>query len=104
MRTLARSSSAVGHSIMGVRSPITPVSSNDSSNKPSAVHDEATHTKASRWKISRAGDGDTAMALFSLPEEFHQPTSPEEAKRLERRIDYMILPYLAVSVSWLTHL
>ncbi|CAO1599916.1 hypothetical protein XANCAGTX0491_003623 [Xanthoria calcicola] len=85
---------------MGVRSPIPPVSSNDSSNKPSAVHDEATHTKASRWKISRAGDGDTAMALFSLPEEFHQPTSPEEAKRLERRIDYMILPYLAVCYAF----
>lgn len=77
---------------------MSPVSSNDSDIKPSAIYDEATHTKGSRWKISRAGDGDTAMALFSTPDEVHQPTSPEEAKRLERKIDYMILPYLAVSV------
>lgn len=104
MRFLPRSSSARGHSTMGVKSLMPPVSSNDSDIKPSAIDDEATHTKGSRWKISCAGDGDTTMALFPTPDEVHKMTSPEEAKRLERRIDYMILPYLAVSVIQQTHL
>lgn len=55
------------------------------------------HTK---WKVSKAGDGDVAMGLFSTPEELHEAASKEEMWKLERKIDFMILPYLAVCYAF----
>jgi Major Facilitator Superfamily len=55
------------------------------------------HTK---WKVSRTGDGDVAMGLFSTPTELHEPATPEEMTKLERKIDFMILPYLAVCYAF----
>ncbi|KAK4565460.1 hypothetical protein LTR86_004077 [Recurvomyces mirabilis] len=49
-----------------------------------------------KWKVSKSGDGDAAMALFSSPDEIHEPVDPVEEKRVVRKIDLMILPYLAV--------
>lgn len=40
------------------------------------------------------------MALFNSPEEIHEPVDPEEEKRLVRKIDVMILPYLAVCYAF----
>ncbi|KAK4550107.1 hypothetical protein LTR36_003074 [Oleoguttula mirabilis] len=49
-----------------------------------------------KWKVSKAGDGDIAMALFNSPSEIHEPIDPTEEKKLVRKIDLMILPYLAI--------
>ena len=66
----------------------------------SAIHAEnpTPHSPSpkSKWKVSRSGDGDVAMALFGSPDELHEPISPEEDARVKRKVDWMILPYLAV--------
>ncbi|KAF4534204.1 MFS transporter [Lasiodiplodia theobromae] len=86
--------------------PATPSSSdapNNDNAKDNAIHQEVisptSTATASKWKFSR-GDGDTAAALFSEPGEIHEPYDPEEEKRLVRKIDYMILPYLAVCYAF----
>ncbi|KXT05015.1 hypothetical protein AC578_10337 [Pseudocercospora eumusae] len=53
-----------------------------------------------KWKVSKTGDGDAAMALFNSPSELHEPIDPEEEKKLVRKIDLMILPYLAVCYAF----
>lgn len=60
-------------------------------------HDTSSHSK---WKVSRSGDGDVAMSLFNSPDELHEPISPEEDARVKRKIDFMILPYLAVCYAF----
>jgi hypothetical protein len=64
----------------------------------SATHAETAKqpTSRSKWKVSRSGDGDVAMSLFNSPDELHEPISPEEDARVKRKVDWMILPYLAV--------
>jgi hypothetical protein len=65
----------------------------------SAIHAETTPHQPpsqSKWKVSRSGDGDVAMSLFNSPSELHEPISPEEDARVKRKVDWMILPYLAV--------
>lgn len=59
----------------------------------------STTATASKWKLSR-GDGDAAMSLFRDPAEIHEPHDPAEEKRLVRKIDFMILPYLAVCYAF----
>lgn len=65
-----------------------------------AVHAETTSAldtdATSKWKVSKAGDGDVAMALFDSPDEMHEPIDPKEEARVVRKIDFMILPYLSV--------
>ncbi|KAK0322584.1 hypothetical protein LTR54_001178 [Friedmanniomyces endolithicus] len=53
-----------------------------------------------KWKVSKAGDGDAAMALFNSPDEIHEPIDPAEEARVVRKIDLMILPYLAVCYAF----
>ncbi|OJD36355.1 mfs allantoate transporter [Diplodia corticola] len=86
--------------------PPTPSSadpSNPTSNKNGAMHQEvispASTATTSKWNFSR-GDGDTAAALFREPGEIHEPHDPDEEKRLVRKIDYMILPYLSVCYAF----
>ncbi|CAJ2513865.1 Uu.00g019840.m01.CDS01 [Anthostomella pinea] len=67
------------------------------------VHAETasgTEQQQSRWKVSKAGDGDTAMALFSSPAEIREPIDPLEEKKVVRKVDMMILPYLAVCYAF----
>ncbi|KAL8773429.1 MAG: hypothetical protein Q9194_004326 [Teloschistes cf. exilis] len=68
--------------------------------KPPVIHDQGLPPQKAGWQVSRAGDGDTAMAIFSTPDEVHEPIDPDEARRLERKIDFMILPYLAVCYAF----
>ncbi|KAI4248754.1 MAG: hypothetical protein LQ352_005818 [Teloschistes flavicans] len=68
--------------------------------RPSVTHDEGLPPQKAGWQVFRAGDGDTAMAIFSTPDEVHEPIDPDEARRLERKIDFMILPYLAVCYAF----
>ena len=58
-------------------------------------------TTSHGFKVSRAGGGDTAMALFNDPNDVHEPYDEAEEKRLVRKIDWMILPYLAVCYAFL---
>ncbi|KAL9581281.1 MAG: hypothetical protein Q9212_003990 [Teloschistes hypoglaucus] len=68
--------------------------------KPPITYNEGLSPQKAGWQVSRAGDGDTAMAIFSTPDEVHEPIDPDEARRLERKIDFMILPYLAVCYAF----
>lgn len=80
----------------------TPSPSDVKNGEPTAIHQEealSPSTTAGKWKLSR-GDGDAAMALFRDPAEIHEPRDPEEEKRLVRKIDYMILPYIAVCYAF----
>lgn len=55
----------------------------------------------SKWALSsHTADGDTAQALFSNPDDLHEEMSPQDQARLQRKIDYMILPYLAVCYAF----
>ncbi|KAJ6130769.1 hypothetical protein N7512_003549, partial [Penicillium capsulatum] len=66
--------------------------------EPTLSHTEsATQTK---WKSTNAADGDTAMALFDNADELHEEIDPAEARRLLWKIDFMILPYLAVCYAF----
>ncbi|KAF2164094.1 hypothetical protein M409DRAFT_25441 [Zasmidium cellare ATCC 36951] len=67
--------------------------------KVDAIHQETTEHE-SKWQISKAGTGDAAMALFTSPTELHEPIDPLEEKKLVRKIDLMILPYLAVCYAF----
>lgn len=64
--------------------------------KTSALHYEAADLTKAGWKVSKTGDGDTALALFREPDELEEEVDPEELKRLVRKIDRNILPYLLV--------
>ncbi|KAI1859669.1 uncharacterized protein JN550_011864 [Neoarthrinium moseri] len=45
-------------------------------------------------------DADVAMTLFDHPDQIHEPRDPEEEKKLVLKIDFMILPYLAVCYAF----
>jgi hypothetical protein len=83
---------------------ITPQTSDlEASGKATTAHAE-TLTDAStlpKWHLSsKTADGDTALALFSNPDELHEVISPADEARLQRKIDFMILPYLAVCYAF----
>jgi MFS family permease len=68
-----------------------------------AIHTETASTTTEpthKWKLSKAGDGDVAMALFNSPDEVNEPVDPAEERRVKRKIDWMILPYLAVCYAF----
>lgn len=73
---------------------------NSNTEEPGNGHEKALPSKRAGWKVSTSGDGDTAMALFFETDEVHEESDPKEAKRLERKIDFMILPYLTVCYAF----
>jgi len=79
---------------MGAKSP-----GEISPDEPTVTHDEGNQVQ-SKWKMAKSGDGDTAMALFSDPSELHEQYDPKEMRRLLWKIDFMILPYLAVCYAF----
>lgn len=67
--------------------------------QPAAVHRETAGAKPDEAFAAGAGSqGDTAAALFAdaPPEEY----TKEEERRLVRKIDFMIIPYLAVCYAF----
>jgi len=66
----------------------------------SQLENASTADPSAKWKVSKTGDGDAAMALFNSPDEVHEPIDPAEEKRVVRKIDMMILPYLAVCYAF----
>ncbi|KAL8832747.1 MAG: hypothetical protein Q9191_000084 [Dirinaria sp. TL-2023a] len=68
---------------------------------PSKQHPERVRAASANnqtWKDSHTRDADTAVALFA--DEVNEIIDPQEIKRLERKIDFMILPYLAVCYAF----
>jgi len=72
--------------------------------KPPEIHAETlspASTFAQKWKLSsKASDGDTALALFDNPDDLHEAISPADQRALQWKIDFMILPYLAVCYAF----
>lgn len=66
---------------------------------PTVTHSESNQAR-SRWKSVKATDGDTAMALFDDPDELHEDIDPIEARKVLWKIDFMVLPYLAVCYAF----
>lgn len=63
--------------------------------KASIIHQEtASVDHASKWQLPKSGGGDVAQALFNSPEEAREPIDSAEEKRVVRKIDRMVLPYL----------
>ncbi|KAK3675728.1 hypothetical protein LTR78_004369 [Recurvomyces mirabilis] len=78
------------------------VSGYDNEKTTDVLHAENASTTgpSHKWKVSKSGDGDVAMALFNSPDEIHEPVDPAEESRVVRKIDLMILPYLAVCYAF----
>lgn len=75
--------------------------SNDKDSISPQHHDTASTTGAShKFKVNKAGEGDVAMKLFSSPDEVHEPIDPQEERKVVRKIDFMILPYIAVCYAF----
>ncbi|KAM3419862.1 hypothetical protein BST61_g3191 [Cercospora zeina] len=65
------------------------------------VHDENVSTiRTQRWKVTSNRGGDVAQALFDSPDQLREPIDPIEEKRVVRKIDFMIIPYLAVCYAF----
>lgn len=84
---------------------ITPQTASDIEqvDKPSATHNETPSPTIAhpKWHLSsRNADGDTALALFNNPDELHEAISAADERALQRKIDFMILPYLAVCYAF----
>jgi len=66
---------------------------------PTTAHIETSTPQ--KWHLSsKDGDGDTALALFSNPDDLHEVISPADERALQWKIDLMILPYLAVCYAF----
>ncbi|KAI1123572.1 major facilitator superfamily domain-containing protein [Nemania abortiva] len=65
----------------------------------SAVHHECSSTPLPPKGVAPR-DADVALALFDSPEQIHEPLDPLEERRLVWKIDFMILPYLAVCYAF----
>lgn len=59
-----------------------------------------THVEAMTEQPGKINNGDTALALFDNFDDLHEEIDPAESKRLVRKIDLMILPYLAVCYAF----
>ncbi|KAI0009019.1 putative MFS allantoate transporter [Xylariaceae sp. FL0662B] len=80
-------------------------STNDSLSKemeinPSSVehHDDGGASLKAKGLPIR--DYDVGMTLFDTPEQIHEPRDPVEERKLVWKIDFMILPYLAVCYAF----
>jgi hypothetical protein len=65
--------------------------------KPAAKHVEGSHILTDTAKIH---NGDAALALFENLEDMHESFELGEEKKLVRKIDLMILPFLAVCYAF----
>lgn len=96
---------------MGSRSRLEPPSSSkaaitEEEDGPTVTHSESSPSRVGgSWKKmpqrkDKGAERDTALALFNDPNELYEPVDPAEARRLLWKIDFMILPYLAVCYAF----
>ncbi len=58
---------------------------------------------AGRFRLSaksRKNDGDVALALFQDVDETREPIDPKEEHKLIRKVDFLILPLIAVNYAF----
>lgn len=68
-------------------------------NTPTANHEE--ETSGPQKPVFTSGkEGDVAQELFNNTDELHEEVDPAEARRVLWKIDFMILPYLAVCYAF----
>lgn len=65
--------------------------------KPSTTHYEDSGIPTDPRKIH---NGDAALALFDNLDDMHETFEPGEEKKLVRKIDLMILPFLSVCYAF----
>jgi hypothetical protein len=65
--------------------------------KPAAMHVEGSGISIDTGKIH---NGDAALALFDNLDDIHGGFEPGEEKKLVRKIDLMILPFLSVCYAF----
>lgn len=65
--------------------------------KPDVMHVEGSGDPIDTGKIH---NGDAALALFDNLEDMHEGFEPGEEKKLIRKIDLMILPFLSVCYAF----
>jgi hypothetical protein len=73
------------------------------SEEPTITHQESNASQSWlkwNWNLAKSKEGDTAMALFNDPNDLHEDVSPAEVRKLIWKIDFMILPYLAVCYAF----
>lgn len=75
-----------------------PDSKANAAETPTIEHEES--AQESKWKTAKPADGDVAMALFNNPADLHEDVGPAEMRKLIWKIDFMILPYLAVCYAF----
>lgn len=96
---------------MGEISAQEPVDGSKPSNKSPAMPEEGTtitHQESTtsrtwlggKWGSTKPREGDTAMALFNDPDELHEEIDPADERKILWKIDFMILPYLAVCYAF----
>jgi hypothetical protein len=70
--------------------------------KDTIAHEETQRSASlSKFKFSsKSQDGDVALALFDDPDELNEPISPEEEAKLVRKVDWLILPLIAVNYAF----
>ena len=74
--------------------PVPPTTGQE--NKVSTAHfEDSQHTIP-----EKTHNGDTALALFAHGDGQNEPIDPAENKRLVRKIDWMILPFLAICYAF----
>lgn len=49
---------------------------------------------------AKEGDGDVALQLFANADDLNEPIDPEEERKLVRKIDFIILPLIAVNYAF----
>ncbi|KAI8262645.1 putative transporter [Colletotrichum sp. SAR11_239] len=68
--------------------------------KPSAAQlENIEEADLQKFKLSKTG-GDVALALFDNVGGIHDPINPEEDRKLVRKVDWMILPYISVCYAF----
>lgn len=72
--------------------------------KPDIAHEEnighPANSHETDWVKKQTSDGDVAMTLITDPDALDEPVDPAEVRKLLRKIDFMILPYLAVCYAF----
>ncbi|KAI5922492.1 putative MFS allantoate transporter [Camillea tinctor] len=80
--------------------PMEPPISKDASIEALPIEHREDGTASLKEQGLPAHDLDVAMALFDSPEQIHEARDPVEERKLVRKIDLMILPYLAVCYAF----
>lgn len=72
----------------------------EAEHKGISAHEEVKLPPTSSKWLGRSQDGDVALALFTDPHEMDEPADPQAVKKLIHKIDFLILPLIAVNYAF----